>query len=276
MRLYASEKTSGTCSGSAQARQAALPADASCEDLQIDVSLPFLNAFVQQALESGAAPYISQQQRDSMGVMPTSRYHEAAEQPHALRFAAYETAKAPGSAHSHNLPHGSTQGQRSRSNSPVKGVNCSPLSHLLVFAVTGAVKLACSLRVCCAKASVAAAVLVLSAAKTGRKGASQIGLLAAQGCQVLFPSVMCTWKWCCVGAGVHGDASMFPAAQPAAPAPAASAEPQLTLRGAGGARRWGPAHFEAAPAASSTAAAPARAPATGWPYSQSLSPSKSL
>ncbi|KAL3152008.1 hypothetical protein ABBQ32_001127 [Trebouxia sp. C0010 RCD-2024] len=169
-------------SGSAQARQAALPADASCEDLQIDVSLPFLNAFVQQALESGAAPYISQQQRDSMGVMPTSRYHEAAEQPHALRFAAYETAKAPGSAHSHNLPHGSTQGQRSRSNSPVKGV--------------------------------------------------------------------------------HGDASMFPAAQPAAPAPAASAEPQLTLRGAGGARRWGPAHFEAAPAASSTAAAPARAPAT--------------
>ena len=109
------------CSGSAQARQAALPPDASCEDLQIEVSLPFLNAFVQQALEQGAAPYISQQQRDSMGVMPTSRHHEAAEQPHALRFAAYETAKAPGTAQSHNLLDGSSQGQRSRSNSPVKG-----------------------------------------------------------------------------------------------------------------------------------------------------------
>lgn len=50
--------------------------------------------------------------------------------------------------------------------------------------------------------------------------------------------------------------------------PAANAEPQLTLRGAGGARRWGPAHFEAAPAASAAAAAVARAPATGRPYSQ--------
>ena len=111
----------GVCSGSAQSRQAALPPDASCEDLQIEVSLPFLNAFVQQALEQGAAPYISQQQRDSMGVMPTSRHHEAAEQPHALRFAAYETAKAPGAAQSHNLLDSSSQGQRSRSNSPVKG-----------------------------------------------------------------------------------------------------------------------------------------------------------
>lgn len=111
----------GVCSGSSQSRQAALPPDASCEDLQIDVSLPFLNAFVQLALEQGAAPYISQQQRDSMGVMPTSRHHEAAEQPHALRFAAYETAKAPGAAQSHNLLDSSSQGQRSRSNSPVKG-----------------------------------------------------------------------------------------------------------------------------------------------------------
>ena len=124
----------GVCSGSPQARQAGLPADASCEDLQIEVSLPFLNAFVQQALERGAAPYISQQQRDSMGVMPTSRHHEAAEQPHALRFAAYETAKAPGAVQSHNLLDDSSQGQRSRSHSPVKGelkssvTGCRPAS----------------------------------------------------------------------------------------------------------------------------------------------------
>lgn len=64
-------------------------------------------------------------------------------------------------------------------------------------------------------------------------------------------------------AGVHGDASLFSATQPPAPMAAATAEPQLTLRGAGGARRWGPAHFEAAPAAASSAAATARAPVTG-------------
>ena len=109
------------CSGSSQTKQTALPPDASCEDLQIEATLPFLNAFVQQALENGAAPYISQQQRSSMGVMPTSRHHEVAEQPHALRFAAYETAKAPGAAASHNLLDSSSPGQRSRSNSPVKG-----------------------------------------------------------------------------------------------------------------------------------------------------------
>jgi len=115
------------CSGAVQTRQAALPPDASCEDLRIDVSLPFLNSFVQQALEHGAAPYISQQQRASMGVMPTSRHHEVAEQPHALRFAAYEKAQAPGAAQpQHNLLDGShqqaaSQQSSSRSSSPVKG-----------------------------------------------------------------------------------------------------------------------------------------------------------
>ncbi len=65
-------------------------------------------------------------------------------------------------------------------------------------------------------------------------------------------------------AGIHGEAGPPPAAQPAAaPMPAASGEPQLTLRGARGARRWGPAHFEAAPAAAPAAAASARPPAAG-------------
>lgn len=63
---------------------------------------------------------------------------------------------------------------------------------------------------------------------------------------------------------MHGDAGLFSGAQPAAPVAATSAEPQLTLRGAGGPRRWGPAHFEAAPAAAPAAAAPARAAVTGW------------
>ena len=36
----------------------ALPPNASCEDIEIDPHLPFLNRFVQAALESGSAPYI--------------------------------------------------------------------------------------------------------------------------------------------------------------------------------------------------------------------------
>ena len=67
----------------------------------------------------------------------------------------------------------------------------------------------------------------------------------------------------CASTGVHGDAGPPPSAQLAtAPIPAASGEPQLTLRGGGGARRWGPAHFEAAPAAA-PAAASARTPTAG-------------
>lgn len=41
-----------------QVRHAVLPPDASCEDIEIDPHLPFLHAFVQAALQNGAAPYI--------------------------------------------------------------------------------------------------------------------------------------------------------------------------------------------------------------------------
>jgi len=41
-----------------RARKVVLPPDASCEDIEIDPHLPFLNAFVQAALQDGAAPYI--------------------------------------------------------------------------------------------------------------------------------------------------------------------------------------------------------------------------
>lgn len=148
------------CSGSAQARQAALPPDASCEDLQIEVTLPFLNAFVQQALAQGAAPYISQQQRASMGVMPTSRHHEAAEQPHALRFAAYERAQAPGvSQAQHGLLDGAhgQAGQQggSRSGSPVKGGAAGRLGHvhscqhIAVSTIGNARNTSAALLICC-------------------------------------------------------------------------------------------------------------------------------
>ena len=39
--------------------QAALPVDASCEDIDIDPHLPFLDDFVGRALQNGAQPYLS-------------------------------------------------------------------------------------------------------------------------------------------------------------------------------------------------------------------------
>ena len=38
--------------------QAALPVDASCEDIEIDPHLPFLDDFVGRALQNGAQPYL--------------------------------------------------------------------------------------------------------------------------------------------------------------------------------------------------------------------------
>jgi hypothetical protein len=72
----------------------------------------------------------------------------------------------------------------------------------------------------------------------------------------------------CVTTGIHGDAGPAPAAQSAATPSTGSGEPHLTLRGAGGARRWGPAHFEAAPAAVTAASTSARPPAAGMPLKQ--------
>ena len=43
---------------SAATRLAALPAEASADDVEVDPRLPFLDAYVQRALENGAAPYI--------------------------------------------------------------------------------------------------------------------------------------------------------------------------------------------------------------------------
>lgn len=46
--------------------------------------------------------------------------------------------------------------------------------------------------------------------------------------------------------GPHGDAGLSTFGQPAGAAAAgSSSEPQLTLKGGGGARRWGPAQFQA-------------------------------
>ena len=64
-------------SAQASVRAEALPADASCEDLEVDPALPFLNAHVAAALAAGAAPYMSEEQRFAMGAVRPSHHNEA-------------------------------------------------------------------------------------------------------------------------------------------------------------------------------------------------------
>ncbi|BFG20692.1 hypothetical protein CerSpe_069660 [Prunus speciosa] len=50
----------------APAVESIMPSDASCEDIEIDKRLSFLNGYVQQALEKGAQPYIPENERSGM------------------------------------------------------------------------------------------------------------------------------------------------------------------------------------------------------------------
>lgn len=77
-----------------QAVESVMPIDASCEDIEVDRNLSFLNSYVQQALENGATPYIPESERS--GVVSVGNYraqdqHETS--AHALRFEAYELPK---------------------------------------------------------------------------------------------------------------------------------------------------------------------------------------
>ncbi|CAL9145664.1 unnamed protein product [Musa hybrid cultivar] len=77
-----------------QAVESVMPLDASCEDIEFDGNLSFLNSFVQQSIEKGARPYIPESERS--GTFSVSNYnsqyqHEASS--HTLRFEAYELPK---------------------------------------------------------------------------------------------------------------------------------------------------------------------------------------
>ncbi|KDP28329.1 hypothetical protein JCGZ_14100 [Jatropha curcas] len=78
----------------AHAVECIMPPDASCEDIEIDKNLSFLNGYVQQAIEKGAQPYIPESERSGMLNINSFRnqdQHEAS--THGLRFEAYELPK---------------------------------------------------------------------------------------------------------------------------------------------------------------------------------------
>ncbi|GFZ16296.1 adaptin family protein [Actinidia rufa] len=91
----------------ARAVESIMPLDASCEDIEIDKSLSFLNTYVQHSLEKGAQPYIPENERS--GILDVSSFrsqdhHETL--THSLRFEAYELPKpaVPSRAPSVSLP----------------------------------------------------------------------------------------------------------------------------------------------------------------------------
>ncbi|TKY70188.1 AP-4 complex subunit epsilon [Spatholobus suberectus] len=80
----------------AQAIETIMPRDASCEDIEGDKNLSFLNGYVQQSLERGAQSYIPEDERPGMGNVNNFRsqdHHESLQ--HGLRFEAYELPKPP-------------------------------------------------------------------------------------------------------------------------------------------------------------------------------------
>ncbi|KAK1367694.1 AP-4 complex subunit epsilon [Heracleum sosnowskyi] len=79
----------------AQALENILPLDASCEDIEVDKGLSFLHSYVQQSLENGAQPYISESARSGILNISNLRSHDQHETSgHALRFEAYELPKS--------------------------------------------------------------------------------------------------------------------------------------------------------------------------------------
>ncbi|XP_074557468.1 AP-4 complex subunit epsilon-like [Curcuma longa] len=77
-----------------QAVGSVLPLDASCEDIEVDKELSFLNNFVQQSIEKGANPYLPESERLGMSGVNNFRspyQQEASSQ--TLRFEAYELPK---------------------------------------------------------------------------------------------------------------------------------------------------------------------------------------
>lgn len=80
----------------AQTVETIMPIDASCEDIEVDKGLSFLNGYVQKSLEQGAQLYIPEHERTGLPNISNFRSHDQhPASAHALRFEAYELPKAP-------------------------------------------------------------------------------------------------------------------------------------------------------------------------------------
>ncbi|KAK6158573.1 hypothetical protein DH2020_005887 [Rehmannia glutinosa] len=78
----------------AQVVEKIMPVDSTCDDIEIDKSLSFLDGYVRQSLENGAQPYIPESERSGMSNISDFKSHEDHESStHALRFEAYELPK---------------------------------------------------------------------------------------------------------------------------------------------------------------------------------------
>lgn len=75
----------------AQAIENIMPFDASCEDIEVDRTLPFLDGFVRKSLDAGARPYIPENERS--GISNVATQDRSATPGHTLRFEAYELPK---------------------------------------------------------------------------------------------------------------------------------------------------------------------------------------
>ncbi|XP_039002188.1 AP-4 complex subunit epsilon-like isoform X2 [Hibiscus syriacus] len=78
----------------AHAVESIMPSDASCEDIEVDKALSFLNGYIQDSIEKGAQPYIPESERSGMLNISNFRnqdHHGASS--HGLKFEAYELPK---------------------------------------------------------------------------------------------------------------------------------------------------------------------------------------
>lgn len=77
-----------------RAAEHVMPFDASCEDIEIDKNLSFLNNFVQQSIEKGSQPYIPENERSGFSdISSFKNLHLQENAGHGLRFEAYELSK---------------------------------------------------------------------------------------------------------------------------------------------------------------------------------------
>ncbi|CAA0812028.1 AP-4 complex subunit epsilon [Striga hermonthica] len=79
----------------AHAVEKIMPRDSTCDDIEIDKNLSFLDTYVQKSLENGAQPYIPESERQGMSSINNFKLHEDHEPSthQALRFEAYELPK---------------------------------------------------------------------------------------------------------------------------------------------------------------------------------------